>query len=169
MFFWNPLAFSVAAKWLQLCPTLCDPINGSPPGSPVSGIFQARTLEWVAISFFNAWKWKEKVQSLSRVRLLATPWTAAYQASPSMGFFQARVLEWVAITFSRLPVQETQETHLWSLGQEDPLEEGMATHSNILARRISGTEEPGGLRSIGSQRVAHDWRDLVCVHTRSSL
>ena len=57
-----------------------------PPGSPVPGILQARILEWVAISFSNAWKWKVKVKSLSRVRLLATPWTAAYQAPPSMGF-----------------------------------------------------------------------------------
>ena len=74
------------AKSLQSCPTLCDPIDGNPPGFPVPGILQARTLEWVAISFSNAWKWKEKVKSLSRVWLLATPWTAAYQAPPSMGF-----------------------------------------------------------------------------------
>ena len=74
------------AKSLQSCPTLCDPRDGSPPGSPIPGILQARTLEWVAISFSNAWKWKEKVKSLSRVRLLATPWTAAYQAPLSMGF-----------------------------------------------------------------------------------
>ena len=65
---------------------LCHPIDGSPPGSPVPGILQARTLEWVAISFSNAWKGKVKVKSFSRVRLLATPWTAAYQAPPSMGF-----------------------------------------------------------------------------------
>ena len=77
---------AAAAKSLQLCPTLSDPINGSPPGSPVPGILQARTLEWVAISFSKAWKWKVKVKSLSRVRLLATPWTAAYQDHPSMGF-----------------------------------------------------------------------------------
>ena len=73
-----------AAKSLQSCPTLRDPIDGSPP--PVPGILQARTLEWVAISFSSAWKWKAKVKSLSRIRLLATPWTAAYQAPPSMGF-----------------------------------------------------------------------------------
>ena len=77
---------------LQSCPTLCDPRDGSPPGSPVPGILQARTLEWVAISFSNAWKWKVKVKSLTHVWLLATPWTAAYQAPPSMGFFQARAL-----------------------------------------------------------------------------
>ena len=75
-----------AAKSLQSCPTLCDPIDDSPPGSPVPGVLQARTLEWVAISFSNAGKWKVKVKSLSRVRLLATPWTAAHQAPPSMGF-----------------------------------------------------------------------------------
>ena len=75
-----------AAKSLQLCPTLCDPIDGSPPGSPISGILQAKTLEWVAISFSNAWKWKVKVKLLSRVRLSVTPGTAAYQAPPFMGF-----------------------------------------------------------------------------------
>ena len=74
------------AKSLQSCPTLCDPIDGSPPGSPVPEILQARTLEWVAISFSNAWKWKVKVKSLNRVRPSATPWTAAFQAPPSMGF-----------------------------------------------------------------------------------
>ena len=79
-----------AAKSLPLCPTLCDPRDGSPPGSAVPGVLQARTLEWVAISFSNAWKWKVKVKSLSRVRLLATPWTAAYQAPPSMGFSRKR-------------------------------------------------------------------------------
>ena len=75
-----------AAKSLQSCPTLCNPLDGSPPGSPVPGILQARTVEWVAISFSNAWKWKVKVKSLSRVRLVATPWTAAHQAPPSVGF-----------------------------------------------------------------------------------
>ena len=79
-------AAAAAAKSLQSCPTLCNPIDGSPPGSAVPGILQARTLEWVAISFSNAWKWKVKVKLLSRVRLLATPWTAAHQAPPSMGF-----------------------------------------------------------------------------------
>ena len=75
-----------AAKSLQSCPTLCDPIDSSPPGSPVPEILQARTLEWVAMSFSNAWKWKVKVKSLSRVWLLVTPWTAAHQAPLSMGF-----------------------------------------------------------------------------------
>ena len=86
---------AAAAKSLQSCPTLCDPIDGSPPGSPVPGILQARPLEWVAISFSNLWKWKGKVKSLSHVRLLATPWTAAYQAPPSMGF--SRQEDWSGV------------------------------------------------------------------------
>ena len=80
------VSYAAAAKLLQLCPTVCDPIDGSPPGSPVPRILQARTLEWVAIPFSNAWKWKVKVKSLSHVRPSATPWTAAFQAPPSMGF-----------------------------------------------------------------------------------
>ena len=77
---------AAAAKSLQSCPTLCDPIDGSPPVSPVPGILQAKTLEWVAISFSNAWKWKVKVKLLSRVWPSATPWTAAHQAPLSMEF-----------------------------------------------------------------------------------
>ena len=75
-----------AAASLQSCPTLCNPREGSPSGYPIPGIPQARVLEWVAISFSNAWKWKVKVKSLSRVQLLATPWTAAYHAPLFMGF-----------------------------------------------------------------------------------
>ena len=81
-----PLQLAAAAKSLQPCPTLCDPIDGSPPGSPLPGVLQARTLEWVAIFFSSAWKWKVKVKFLCRVQLLATPSSAAYQAPPSMGF-----------------------------------------------------------------------------------
>ena len=79
-------AAAAAAKSLQSCPILCDPIDSSPPGATIPGILQARTLEWVAISFSSAWKWKGKVKLLSCVRLLVTPWTTAYQAPPSMGF-----------------------------------------------------------------------------------
>ena len=82
----NIVATVAAAKPLQSCLTLCDPIDSSPPGFSVPGILQARILEWVAISFSDAWKWKVKVKFLSRVWLLATPWTAAYQAPPSLGF-----------------------------------------------------------------------------------
>ena len=82
----NFMAAAVIAKSLQSCLTLCDPIDGSPPDSPVPGILHTRTLEWVAISFSSAWERKGKMKSLSHVRLLATSWTAAYQAPPSMGF-----------------------------------------------------------------------------------
>ena len=82
----HPWVYAAAAKSLQSCLTLCDPIDSSPPGSPVPGILQARTLEWVAICFSSAGKWKVKAKLLSRVRLFATPWTAGHQAPPSMGF-----------------------------------------------------------------------------------
>ena len=95
-------AAAAAAKSLQSCPTLCDPIDGRPPGSSVPGILQARTLEWVAISFSNAWKWKVKVKSLSRVWLLATPWTALHQAPPSMGF--SRQEYWSGVPFDCSPI-----------------------------------------------------------------
>ena len=88
-------AVAAAAKSLQSCLTLCDPIDGSPPGSAVPGILQAKTLEWVAISFSNAWKLKGKVKSLSHVRLFVTPWTAAHQAPPSMGF--SRQEDWSGV------------------------------------------------------------------------
>ena len=82
----NIVIAAAAAKSLQSCLTLCNPIDSSSPCSPVPGILQARALEWVAISFSNAWKWKVKVKSLIGVRLFPTPWTAAHQAPPSMGF-----------------------------------------------------------------------------------
>ena len=94
----NICTHAAAAKSLQSCRTLCDPIDDSPPGSPVPGILQARTLEWVAISFSNVWKWKVKVKSLSRVRLLATPWTTADRAPPSMGFSRQEYWSRVPLT-----------------------------------------------------------------------
>ena len=93
-------AAAAAAKWLQSCPTLCNPIDGSPPGSPVPGVLQARTLEWVAISFSSAWKWKVKVKSLSRARRSVTPWTAAYQAPASMEFLRQEY--WSGVPLNRL-------------------------------------------------------------------
>ena len=92
-------AAAAAARLLQSCPTLCDPIDSSPSGSPVPGILQARTLEWVAISFSNAWKWKVKVKSLSCVQLLATPWTIAHQAPPSMAFSRQEYWSGVPLPF----------------------------------------------------------------------
>ena len=97
-------AAAAAAKSLQLCPTLCDPIDSSPPGSPVPRILHARTLEWVAISFSNAWKWKVKVKSLSYVRLLVTPWTAAYQAPLSMGFSKQEYWSGLPLSYITKPL-----------------------------------------------------------------
>ena len=114
------------AKSLQYCVTLYDPIDGSPPSSPVPGILQARTLEWVAISFSNAWKWKVKVKSLSRIQLLATPWTAAYQVPPSMGF--ARQEYWSGMPLpSPKNVQTTTQLH----------------SSHTLAKSCSNYSKPG--------------------------
>ena len=102
---------AAAAKLLQSCLTLCNPIDGSPPGSAVPGILQARTLEWAAISFSNVWKWKVKVKALSRVRLLAAPWTAAYQALRSMGF--SRQEYWSRVP---LPSPKSYTGHPLSVG-----------------------------------------------------
>ena len=111
---WFHAAAAAAAKSLQSCLTLCDPRDGSPPGSPVPGILQARTLEWVAISFSNAWKWKVKMKSLSHVWLFTTPWTAAHQAPPSMGF--SRQEYWSGVP-SPLPLKSrTPQSHPWRLG-----------------------------------------------------
>jgi len=93
---------AAAAKSRQSCPTLCNPIDGSPPGSSVPGILQARILEWVAISFSYAWKWKVKVKLLSRVQLLATPWTVAYQAPLFMGF--SRQEYWSGVPLSGIDI-----------------------------------------------------------------
>ena len=97
-------AAAATAKSLQSYLTLCDPVDGSPPGSHIPGILQASTLEWVAISFSNAWKWKVKVKSLSRVRLFATPWTAAYQAPLSMGVSRQEYWSGVPLPSPNYPV-----------------------------------------------------------------
>ena len=119
---------AAAAKSLQSCPTLCNPIDGSPPAPPIPGILQARTLEWVAVSFSNAWKWKVKVKSLSRVRLSATPCACSIasnslqpygRGSPSdssvYGIPQARLLEWVAISPTRGSSWSRDQTHVSSI------------------------------------------------------
>ena len=99
-FLYSPTVTSIhVVESLLSCPTLCDPIDGSPSGSPVPGILQARTLEWVAISLYNAWKWTVEVKSLSRVRSSATPWTAAFQAPPSMGFSRHEYWSGVPLPF----------------------------------------------------------------------
>ena len=101
---------AATAKSLQSCPTLFDPIDGSPRGTPVPGILQARTLEWVAISFSNAWKWKVKVKLLSCVRL-RNPMDCSLPGSSIYGIFQARVLEWGAIAFSGIYVTCHNKTY----------------------------------------------------------
>ena len=98
-------AAAAAAKSLQSCPTLWDPTDGSPSGSLFPGILQARTLEWVAISFYNAWKWKVKGKSLSRVWLFATPWTAAYQGPPPMGFSREEYWSGMPLPSLVLPIE----------------------------------------------------------------
>ena len=99
---------TTTTKSLQSCPTLCDPIDGSPPGSPVPGILQARTLEFVAISFSNAWKWKVKVKSLSCVWPSMTPWTAAFQAPLSMGFSRQEYWSGVSLPSPNPKVRQCQ-------------------------------------------------------------
>ena len=106
-------AAAAAAKSLQSCPTLCDPIDCSPPGSPVPGILQARTLEWVAISFSNAWNWKVKVKSLSRVRLLGTPWTAAHQVPVSKGFSRQEYWSGVPLPSPMAPIGHTHSKMIY--------------------------------------------------------
>ena len=216
---------AAAAKSLQSCLTLCDPIDGSPPGFFVPGILQARTPEWVAISCSNTWKWRVKVKSLSHVWLFETPWTVAYQDSPCMGFSRQEC--WSGFPCSSPdPLVEDMATHnpmgrgawqttvhgvtkSWTclkwLGEgngtplqysclENPMDGGawwaavhgvpksqtrlsdftftfhfhalekeMATHSSVLAWRIPGMGEPGGLPSLGSHRVGHDWSDLAAA------
>ena len=106
-------AAAAASKSFQPCPTLCNPIDDSPPDSPVPGILQARTLEWAAISFSSAWKWKVKVNTQSHLTP-SNPMDCSLSSSYPRGTFQARVLEWVAITFSLLSL-------LWMIFQVDCL------------------------------------------------
>ena len=171
---------AAAVKSLQSCLTLCDPIDGSLPCSSVPRILQARTLEWVAISFSNAGKWKVKVKALSRVRSSATPWTAAYQAPPSMGF--SRQEYWSGVPLPSLLVSimffyfvgdfcidvykgywSIVFLYLFWL-------KAMAPHSSTLAWKIPWMEEPGRLQFMGSLRVGHDWAPslslFTCMHWR---
>ena len=139
---------AAAAKSPQSCPTLCDPIDGSPPGFPVPGSLQARTLEWVVISFSNVWKWKGKVKSFSDVRLFVTPWTAAHQAPPSMGF--SRQEYW-----SGVPLPSHIHTTIYKMDkQQEPSCIAQGAYSEYL---VITTGRPGVLQFMGSQRVGHDW------------
>ena len=118
----NGHAAASAAKLLQSCPTLCDPIDSSPPGSPVPEILLARTLEWVAISFSNAWKWEVKVKLLSRVWLSATPWTAAYQAPPSIGFSRQEYWNGLPLPFPQWTCVWANSERSWRTGKPDMLQ-----------------------------------------------
>ena len=124
---------AAAAKLLQSCPTLCDPVDGSPPGSPVPGILQARTLEWVAISFSNAWKWEVKVKSLSHVRLFTTPWTSAYQAPLSTGF--SRQEYWSGVPLPSLEGHYKQLKNQNSSSGDNNDDEGVTTAWGIKGNK----------------------------------
>ena len=105
---------AVAAKTLQSCPTLCDPTDGSPPGSTIPGILQARTLEWIAISFSNAWKWKVKVKSTQSCPTLPNSMDCSLPGSSVPGIFQAGVLEWGAISFSCYSPPNSLDPAAWA-------------------------------------------------------
>ena len=134
--------FVDAATSLQSCPTLCDPIDSSPPGSPVPGILQARAPEWVAISFSNAWKWKVKVKSLSCVRPLVTPWTAAHQAPPSMGF--SRQEHWSGLPFPS-PMHESGKWK-WS---HSVVSDSQRPHGLQPTRLLCPWDFPGKSTGVG--------------------
>ena len=161
---------AAAAKSLQSCATLCDPIDGSPPGSPVPGILQARTLEWVAIAFSNAWKWKVKVKLLSRVRLLATHGLQPTGLLCPSDFPGKRAGVGAITTSMGLPLglrgkESACQCGRWGLSPwvwADLLEQEMATCSSILSWKVRWTEEPGGLQSMGSQRIRHDSTTTMC-------
>ena len=138
----DSLCVVAAAKSLQSCLTLCDPIDGSPPGSPVPGILQARTLEWVAISFSNAWKWKVKLKSLSHTRLLATPWTAAHQAPPSLGF--SRQEHWSGLPFPS-PMHESEKWN-WS---RSVMSDSSPPHGLQPTRLLRPWDFPGKSTGVG--------------------
>ena len=137
---------AAAAKSLQSCLTLCNPRDGSPSGSPVPGILQARTLEWVAISFSNAWKWEVKVKPLSCVRLLATPSTAAHQAPPSMGF--SRQEYW-----SGVPLHDIK--CIQQLGDNELVYSIVSFYEHSLVPIISSSLDPR--RWIKSNRGIMHW------------
>ena len=133
-------AAAAAAKWLQSCLTLCDPMDCSLLGFSVHGILQARTLEWVAISFSNAWKWKMKVKLLSHVWLLATTWTAAYQAPPSMGFSGQQYWSGVPLPSPHIPLGNCKLRKTSRLSQQ-PFQNGQHSkdwqHQMLVRRWIN--------------------------------
>ena len=179
------------AKSLQSCPTLCDPIDSSPWGCPVPGILQARTLEWVAISFSSAWKWKVKVKSLSHVQLFVTPWTAAHQAPPSMGFSRQECWSRVPLpspcTSLEMPenreVREFKQNNYFKLFGFPGGSAGKASACNARPGVQSlgwvdplekGTTTHSSILAwripwMGSQRVGHDWATFTFKDTGIQL
>ena len=151
---------AAAAKSSQSCPTLCNPIDGSPKGSAVPGILQARTLEWVAISVSNAWKWKVKVKSLSYVRLLATPWTAAYQAPPSMGF--SRQEYWSGVP---LPSLEKAWRFLKKLQMELPYDPAIPLLGIYLEKNMIQKNTYIPMFTAALFTIAKTWRQPKCPLT----
>ena len=153
------------AKLLQSCPTLCDPIDGSPPGPSVPGILQARTLEWVAISFSNAGKWKVKVKSLSHVWLLATPWTAAYQAPPSMGFSRQEYWSGVPLPspyhFKVMTKKKILMASFWYILFLNFF--FLADFCLILSVGLQSNWEPSGCASLSSTKKPSDdlWEEFI--------
>ena len=144
------LSAAAAANSLQSCLILCNPIDGGPLGSPVPGILQARTLEWVAISFSNAWKWKVKVKSLSRVWLLVNPWTAAHQAPPSLGF--SRQEHWSGWPFPS--AMHESEKWKWSLSVvSDP----QRPHGLQPSRLLLPWDFPGKSTGVGCHCLLCKW------------
>ena len=158
------------AKSLQSCSTLCDPKDCSPPGSSVHRILQVKILEWVAISFSNAWKWKVKVKSLSRVWLLATPWTVAYQAPPSVGFPRQEYRSGVPLP-SPLILLRWQYSPNWSTASMQSLIKLQAaflmeTDRLILKihNEMQGTQNRQNNLQKEEQRL-EDWQFLILKHT----
>ena len=164
-------AAAAAAKSLQSCPTLCDPIDGSPPGSPLHGTLQAWILEWVTtrdgVLHWAAWHFNNSI------------YLKALPLRPQIICLIILLIEQENLELSLIPPSALYGIPPWhsgkepacrssaSLGWEDPLEKEMATHSSILAWKIPWTEKPGGLQSMGSQRVRHSWSDLACMHQPS--
>ena len=145
---------AAAAKSLESCLTLCDPIDGSPPGSPIPGILRARTLEWVAISFSNAWKWKVKVKSLSHVRLFATPWTAAHQAPLSLGF--SRQEHWSGLPFPS-PMHESEKGK-WS---RSVVSDSYWPHGLQPTRLLCPWDFPGKSTRVGCHRLLRRKNEIL--------